>query len=74
MHKRGSCATFFDPTGHGGPSNPEGAGETTQTTAFLKGDQPVIAKLLSDAISHGFPPVEVTGGYSKRSASRIVDE
>src|SRR5712691_8565933 len=37
MHKRGSCATFFDTTGHGDPSNPEGAGETTQTTALLKG-------------------------------------
>jgi len=34
---------FFDPTGHGGARNPEGAGEAAETAAFLVGVQNLFA-------------------------------
>ncbi len=37
---------FFDPTGHGGARNSEGAGEAAQTAAFLVGVQKLFATSL----------------------------
>jgi hypothetical protein len=41
--KGGRCATFFDPTGHGGARDPKRTGEATQTAAFLVGVQNLLA-------------------------------
>ncbi len=43
VHKGGSRATVFDPTGHGGARNPECAGEAMQAAAFLIGMQDLLA-------------------------------